>query len=71
MCGIFTDEIAFWRYCVTAGRRLWIQDNLPMVPIHAPAPLAGLRSKVTKATERKNEIGGNEIRAVRKSRKPW
>jgi hypothetical protein len=59
------------RLCVTAGRRLWIQANLPVVPIHAPDPLAGPRATVAKATERKNETGGNESREVRKIRQPW
>jgi hypothetical protein len=56
--------------CVTAGRRLRIQVNLPEVPIHAPVPLVVPRAKVAKAKDRKNDTRGNKIRAVRKSRKP-
>jgi hypothetical protein len=48
--------------CVTAGRRLWIQANLPAIPIHDPAPLAGPRATVTKSTERNNETGRNKSR---------
>jgi hypothetical protein len=58
------------RLCVTSGNPLRIQANLPAVPIHDPDPIAGPRATVFKATERKNKTSGNEIRAVRKSRKP-
>jgi hypothetical protein len=57
--------------CVTAGRHLRIQANLPEITIHATAPLAGPRATVAKVTEMNNEIGGNDIISVRKSRKPW
>jgi hypothetical protein len=59
------------RLCVTSGRRHRQKANLPAVPIQAPAPLAGPRATVAKATERKNEIGGSEIKGVRENRKLW